>query len=1245
MSRPADPSLHLRLLKEEESVLSQPSSEKQSKNIMDLSMDKSQEPLEILELMDDFKKKVRKHHHIQYLDAGGRVQNIRLTSGLKKRARGKWYNCQNLITEEEYSIDLKPKDKIWIAHDPNDRPANLPNLEDYYGKHHLTPEELDSVVDVSHVSMANTDSSSEEDSDDETSEEEDDEEEMPSFSDFGVSLDRFKEGFRTQGFITRRTVTELFTSAETLLDKAISFVTKVGRGKYRTASTWTEELTRDKEKICKVFDEVLETLNELRKKEQENLTNLDQVVLQVVEAKEYVTRGVDERIKRINLMIGDNLKDKDDMELTNIIRESTAKPLPPSPEDDILIESLSQTSSSLEYLSAKFKFAALLRDQAKINKAGKDAETQNMLIEEVQKIHKDEIKVIEAKLRQELEEFFENKTQKEKDSMETENRELEENLKQQNREEIHLLKRQHEAQIDYRMRQAQQEKEELIKKHEEDLNLIRQEHENFVANLQIQQQQELRENLRQVSEKDMKTLEEEMKKDFKHREEKLISDQEKYKINLREEMERRYEDYKAAFCATLANTSVTQQEIEIQNQKKKIQKCEKMIDNLEEQAKRISDQRNEAEKRARKLETDFHKSRKPRDQSVEKLEGELKSVQLSLRFKTRELDNIVHELAANRASKESMSQSCRQTERAMTKVREDLDQAIHAEELAQDQVATLRKELKIASDENYSLLLAFKENENESSQLKSTIKELRKKMKTKEASSSQEDEDHPSLQRNLPTKENESSKESREETERDQNNSSVQVNKSIMEGNSDDDFTPEDLLNVQHLCKSREDDPIALLLLEVKEQIDEDLRISQLMYNLNSIQNKELIELYKICHEKGEESLRGTRKKLLAAVEKKFSTVSSRLRPLLLFGWNTLMAYNKELFSAHRTVANEAKSRNVNVDKPNSQKEKYLSPPEFSGKISAESYHIYEYWKHLQDYINSIDMDNETAGAMIKGTFSGEAKEAVDRKFGVKIVPQTSKLKSFLEKEFGEEQTILDKIIKAHEALGKIEKTSEKAFKHVDLYNKAIFLETRCPKIVYNSRNYKNCLRTQVFDRKYMETIKIPLEATNEEEIKQLRKEIDIRIKHLKEDEKENRQSERGETSSYQTNSVTSVRSDTERKCQLCQHLLPFIGYPADDLHKFSKFNNVEPDSCGHLRSRTLAEKDDLLRTYKFCRNCLVHKLSSHHTEDTCRPRNDWFVCDHSDCDIHQAVCVKHQDLNMKELEKRQKTIGLSQKI
>ena len=68
-------------------------------------MNINNEPLEILELMDEFKRNVRKHNHVQFLDAGGHIQEVRLTSGLMKRAKGHWYNCKNLETGEAFAID------------------------------------------------------------------------------------------------------------------------------------------------------------------------------------------------------------------------------------------------------------------------------------------------------------------------------------------------------------------------------------------------------------------------------------------------------------------------------------------------------------------------------------------------------------------------------------------------------------------------------------------------------------------------------------------------------------------------------------------------------------------------------------------------------------------------------------------------------------------------------------------------------------------------------------------------------------------------------------------------------------------------------------------------------------------------------------------------------------------------------------------------------------------------------------
>ena len=1045
--------------------------------------------------MEDFQKKVRKHYHVQYLDAGGKVQNIRLTSGLMKRGKGKWYNCQDLITNESYSINLKPKGKIWLAHDPKDPPANLPNLEDYYRSHHSSQKEAESVVDISHVSMAEDDNSSDE-------EDLENEDEAPPNLDFSVSLDHFKERFRTQGFISRKTVSELFTSAETLLDKAIFFVSKIGRGQYEQAPAWIEELTKDKEKIIRVFDEVLETLNEIRKSEQENLTNLDHVVRQVVEAKGYVIRGVDERIKNINLMTGDNLGEGD-MEIMNIITESTNKSLPPSPDDDYLADSLSRTESLLKDLASRLKLAALLKEQAEAVRKEGDAKSQEQLIEDIQKTHKEEIQVMTAKLREELEEVFRNEAQKEK-------RNLEENLKQQQRENADFLKKQ----LDSQRKEAQREKGELLKEHDEQMKLVMKKHDQEIKLIVKKHDEEMNLVIRKhdeeldVVKQEHKLLVtniietgEELKKDFNLREEKLIADHESYQVNLREELERRFEDYKADYQATLGSTSVAQQAVEIQSQKITIQDCEKTINKLEVKARMLSDQYKEADKRARKLETELAQLRIPdvkKDNSVEVLENELKGVKLSLCSKTRELDSMSHELASSKASKESMSQACRKTERMITQLKADLERAAQAEEVAQNQVIMLRRQLSSISQEKDSLFLVSKDVEEENVNLKSMIRELERKLRLKEREFSQAKEYSSAQKEDLLTETTKKSTKTREETEDTQNN----ISKSIMEFNSDDDFTSDDLFDVRHLCRSREDDQIARLLRKVKRQIDEDERISQMIYNLSSIKNQELIKLHKTCHQEGEDSLKGIREKLLEELDKKFNTVSPRLKPLLSFGYKTLMAYDEDLFSAHVKVANEARSRNVNVDKPNNQKEKFLSPPKFSGEVSADSYHYHEFCKYLNDYINSIEMDSETAPAMVRETLTGRAKAMVDREFGDKIVPPLRELKSFLEKKFGEEQTILDQIIKAHEALGKIEDASistmtARAYKHIDLYNKALFLEQKIPNIVFGSQNYKNCLRTSIFSRSYMNTIRVTLDHTNKEEIQLLRSELDVVIKRL----------------------------------------------------------------------------------------------------------------------------------------------------
>ena len=301
---------------------------------------------------------------------------------------------------------------------------------------------------------------------------------------------------------------------------------------------------------------------------------------------------------------------------------------------------------------------------------------------------------------------------------------------------------------------------------------------------------------------------EKLKKDFKDREEKL-------------------------------NTSVTQQAIKIQNQKTKIENCEHVINDLQDQASMFRAQCKVAEKRARKLEIELTKLKTPevqKDNSVETLEDELKGVKLSLHSKIRELDSMSHELASSKASKESMSQACRKTERTITQLRADLERAARAEEVAQDQVIMLRKELSSANQEKDSLFVTSKETEEEGEKLKSKIKELERRLKVKENQFNQ-NEEYNSLK-----KETLSDRTTKGSTKTEEVESDLSLNQSIMEiNNQEDDYTSSDLLDVRHLCRSREDDPIARLLRKIKEQIDEDERVSQMIYSLNSIQNKELI--------------------------------------------------------------------------------------------------------------------------------------------------------------------------------------------------------------------------------------------------------------------------------------------------------------------------------------------------------------------------------------------------------------------
>ena len=1038
---------------------------------MDSSMNINNEPLEILELMDEFKRKVRKHNHVQFLDVGGHIQEVQLISGLMRRARGHWYNCKNMETGKVFAIDLKQKEgKIWITYNPEDPPTNLPDLKTYYGSNKPTEELIESSVNISHVPLADPGNSS-------------DEEYLDDHSEFEVPLTRFKNAPTIQGFIAKKTILELFTSGEVLLDKAISYVSAIGRGQKVGIEEWIKELKDDLRKLSNQFDEVLTGLNNVR--QQENPEGLDDTVLKILEAKNYITEGVKGRIKKMDLVLADIQKDTSIMQLTCIQgKSSESHELPPLPLSDDSSDEDSDSDSMetrelIQITTLKEKIADSLRSQAKCEAERKLAETNIQFIETIQDLYKKEL--------------IKSQTEKER---------IQEILE----ERIECMKQSFGKELKEFSAESRKEKQ------------------------QIEERLEIENNKKLSS----------LKQSFEEQKVEAKSEFEQQMVELRTKLQRDYEE-------------------KLQACNEEIEEHTKEISDLQDKVKIFKDQLVESKKEVREL---TKKKERFREESTGRLMDKVQDLESQLRD-------------------------------------------------AEENISILREELQAANEEEGDLLLKLEQTETQNKENVSIIRDLKKKLSQKEKESDQ-----------------------------------IQHDESLIDlSGTTEDYTKDDLLHTEHLCTTSKDDQTALLLRRAKMQIDKDQDIEISLHNLRKIPNKGLIKLYKSCHKEGEESLGENRNKLMTELSKE--AASPRLKPLVKYAFGSLLKYDTSLFSVGQQVAEEVTTRNINVDNPatGSNKEKYLTSPKFSGEVNADSYHFYEFWKHLLDYINSIDMDTETAPAMVKETITGQARAMVNRKFGDQTIPSMNELHDFLQSEFGREQSILDQIVKAHVALGKIENASTstlmtRAHKHIDLYNRAIFLESRRPNLVYESESYKDCLHNHLFSSEYMRAVKIPLDSTNKQEIEMLRNEIDLKIKQLKNAEKTEIfvEEERKVTSSYPTSNqdTSSVRNDTEKKCKLCQHLLPLIGHPDDNLHKFSKFNNVEPDSCSHLRSKTLAEKDALLQSQNFCRRCLASPLSPHHTEDSCRPRSDWFTCAFSGCFIHQAVCVEHKDWNLRELKKRQ---------
>ena len=147
---------------------------------------------------------------------------------------------------------------------------------------------------------------------------------------------------------------------------------------------------------------------------------------------------------------------------------------------------------------------------------------------------------------------------------------------------------------------------------------------------------------------------------------------------------------------------------------------------------------------------------------------------------------------------------------------------------------------------------------------------------------------------------------------------------------------------------------------------------------------------------------------------------STEMKQRTCWAYQRLTLQRARLTEARKILGAEIKNRNMNEDQDEEDKARYLTMPTFTGITSATKLHFYEYWTQMEDYCRARDVSTEIAALIIKSSMEGEAKLRLDQKFGSKVVPTLKELKEFLKQEFGNEEQILQRIIKCHKEAGSL---------------------------------------------------------------------------------------------------------------------------------------------------------------------------------------------------------------------------------
>ena len=122
----------------------------------------------------------------------------------------------------------------------------------------------------------------------------------------------------------------------------------------------------------------------------------------------------------------------------------------------------------------------------------------------------------------------------------------------------------------------------------------------------------------------------------------------------------------------------------------------------------------------------------------------------------------------------------------------------------------------------------------------------------------------------------------------------------------------------------------------------------------------------------------------------------------------------------------------------------------------------------MESYLKTCNINKEESAAIMKNSLKGEAKDYIERAFGKEAVPAADVLLDSLKKEYGDPQKILKEIMKSHEKLGAIpsysstaqyQEISMKSIGHKSLLTKALHLEKKSPRIIFDSVIYTETLK------------------------------------------------------------------------------------------------------------------------------------------------------------------------------------------